>query len=174
MSDLVAAVVSVLATSVGRWSALARIEPELLAREPAPGEWSVLACLSHIVDAEPVFQARVRAILAGRDFPGYDPDRQSSPIERSAADLAEQLGRMRPDSLGELGRLDEADLDRTARHVELGMVTMREFLNEWAAHDTMHVVQAERALMQAFVPGSGPWRSFFADHDVAPVTAPQG
>ena len=43
---------------------------------------------------------------------------------------------------------------------------MAELLNEWAAHDTMHIVQAERALMQSFVTGSGPWRSYFADHDV--------
>jgi hypothetical protein len=45
-------------------------------------------------------------------------------------------------------------------------VTLRELLSEWAAHDTMHIVQAERALMQAFIPGSGPWRRHFADHDV--------
>ena len=30
----------------------------------------------------------------------------------------------------------------------------------------MHIVQAERALIQAFIPGSGPWRYYFADHDV--------
>lgn len=29
----------------------------------------------------------------------------------------------------------------------------------------MHVVQAERAVMQAFIPSSGPWRFYFADHD---------
>src|SRR5260221_14319361 len=39
-------------------------------------------------------------------------------------------------------------------------------VHEWAAHDLMHTVQAERALMQPFVVGSGPWRSYFADHDV--------
>ena len=43
---------------------------------------------------------------------------------------------------------------------------MEQLLNEWAAHDTMHIVQAERALMQAFIPGSGPWRMYFADPDV--------
>jgi hypothetical protein len=31
----------------------------------------------------------------------------------------------------------------------------------------MHLVQAERALMQRFIPATGPWRSYFADHDVA-------
>jgi hypothetical protein len=30
----------------------------------------------------------------------------------------------------------------------------------------MHLVQAERAVMQAFIPETGPWRSAFADHDV--------
>jgi len=39
-------------------------------------------------------------------------------------------------------------------------------LNQWAAHDTMHLVQAERAVMQAFIPESGPWRHYFVDHDV--------
>jgi len=39
-------------------------------------------------------------------------------------------------------------------------------LNEWAAHDLMHTVQAERALMQPFIPGSGAWRVYFREHDV--------
>ena len=43
---------------------------------------------------------------------------------------------------------------------------MAELLNEWVAHDTMHIVQAERALIQPFIPASGPWRGYFADHDV--------
>lgn len=45
-------------------------------------------------------------------------------------------------------------------------MTLRELLNEWAAHDLMHLVQAERAVMQPFIPDSGLWRFYFADHDV--------
>jgi hypothetical protein len=63
--------------------------------------------------------------------------------------------------------VSEADLERTAGHPELGQVTLREMLNEWAAHDLMHTVQAERALMQPFVVGSGKWRGTFAAHDAA-------
>ena len=66
-----------------------------------------------------------------------------------------------------LATLTESDLDRPSRHSALGPVTLRQFLNEYWAHDTMHLVQAERALMQAFIPETGPWRSYFADHDVA-------
>jgi hypothetical protein len=59
------------------------------------------------------------------------------------------------------------DLSRSARHSELGVVTLEELLHEWAAHDLMHTVQAERAILQPFVIGSGPWRSYFQDHDVS-------
>jgi len=30
-----------------------------------------------------------------------------------------------------------------------------------SAHDLMHTVQAERAMMQPFIAGSGPWRPYF-------------
>ncbi len=169
MSDLLTEAASVLATSVARWGALASVEPGLLARRPAPGEWSAIQCLQHVVDTEhAVFRARVLAIGDGRDFAAFDPDAEGGvdTIERSAPELAAELGRMRPDSLATLLGLTTADLSRTARHAELGVVTMAELLSEWAAHDTMHIVQAERAVMQAFIPGSGPWRPYFADHDV--------
>jgi hypothetical protein len=32
--------------------------------------------------------------------------------------------------------------------------------------DVTSIVQAEEALMQVFIPGTGPWRWEFADHDV--------
>ena len=47
MSDLVAQSLSMLRTSVDRWSAIARIDPELLARPPKPGEWSAIQTLQH-------------------------------------------------------------------------------------------------------------------------------
>lgn len=169
MSDLIAQTRSVLATSVDRWTAVARIDADVLARRPATGEWSALECLRHAVDTElAVFEARVRAILAGQDFPGFDPTAQGSTgtADETAVDLAARLAPMRATSLATLTGLVPADLDRTARHAELGVVTMAELLNQWAAHDTMHIVQAERALMQAFIPASGPWRSYFSDHDV--------
>ena len=167
MSDLLTDVQSVLATSTARWSAIARIEPAILARRPEPGEWSAIECLAHVVDTElVVFRARVLAILEGRDFASFDPDAEGSPIDRPATALAAELESSRPESLATLATLTAGDLGKTARHASLGIVTMSELLNEWAAHDTMHIVQAERALMQPFVTGSGPWRSFFVDHDV--------
>lgn len=168
MPSLISSAISMLAATPARWAALAGVEAELLARRPAAGEWSALDCLGHVVDTEAVvFRSRVAAIRDGRDFAAFDPDAEGTPVNRSMEALAAELATLRAASLEVLATLTDADLDRTARHAELGPVTMRELLNEWAAHDTMHLVQAERALMQAFIPGSGPWRQYFADHDVA-------
>ncbi len=168
MSTLIRDTVSMLASTPVRWAALAGIEPELLAREPAPGEWSALHCLSHVVDTErSVFRARVLAILAGRDFAAFDPDADGSDTSGvSARALAGDFVRLRAASLDTLAGITQADLAKTAVHAEFGRVTMAELLNQVTAHDTMHLVQAERALMQAFIPGSGPWRFYFGDHDV--------
>ena len=45
------------------------------------------------------------------------------------------------------------------------MVALRVVLNTWGAHDLQHPVRAEEALMQAFIPGTGPFRFRFEDHE---------
>jgi len=175
MTNLVSRAISILRINGDRWRALSTgIDHELLLRPPAPGEWSALQCLGHATDTEAaVFVARVRALLAGDAvLAAYDPDRESTPItvDTDRAALAERHAALRAETLVVLATVAESDLDRAGRHAELGVVTLRQLLNEWVAHDLMHLVQAERAVMQAFIPGSGPWRGGFADHDVdAPV-----
>jgi hypothetical protein len=174
MSDLVGDLIDILRVDGDRWRGLANgLDRDLLARPPAPGEWSALQCLGHAADTEAfVFSARVRAMRDGRpELPSYDPDVQATPVTDATdpAALAERLTAQRRDSLALLASITTEDLDRSSRHLELGPVTMRELLNEWAAHDMMHIVQAERAVMQPFIPASGPWRFYFADHDVEAV-----
>jgi len=171
MEQLIAHTHSILRTTARRWEDLtASVAAELLRTPPAPGEWSALDCLAHLLDTEQqVFPVRVRALLAGRDFPAFNPDAQGMVAQGSVdpTALAGQFARVRGESLIALGNLAAADLPRTARHAELGRVTLAELLNEWAGHDLMHTVQAERALMQPFIHGSGPWKVYFADHAVA-------
>jgi hypothetical protein len=110
----------------------------------------------------------VRAFLAGQDFPSFDPDAQP-PVDLSRpAELAHAFATLREESLALLAPLTAAGLARNARHAELGPVTLGDMVHEWAAHDLNHTVQAERALLQPFIAGSGPWRTagVFADHDV--------
>ncbi len=168
MDNLIQQVHTVLSTTPARWRDLTETLPvELLMRPPAPSEWSALECLQHLLDAEQfVFPVRVEALLAGRDFEAFNPDTQGSNPRLGPAEMAAEFARYRAASLDDLLRVRPTDLSRTARHSELGMVTLSELLHEWAAHDLMHTVQAERALMQPFITGCGPWRPYFKDHDL--------
>ncbi len=164
MNDVLAHARVLLAATPQRWLALAETTPhDLLARQPLPGEWSALECLQHVVDTEPIFVVRIEAILAGRAFPGFDPDAQKK-TPGDALAVAQEFARLRSDTLATLAKVTPADLERRGHHQELGSVTLSEHLNEVVAHDLMHVVQAERALMQPFIQASGPWQPYFADH----------
>ncbi len=174
MDRLIADVASILGAAPSRWNELTgTVGRDLLERAPSPGEWSPVQCLQHVLDTERMaFPARVVALLEGRDFPSFDPhdDGHVTSVEGTPAALSAEFGRLRASSLALLEGLTADDLERRARHAELGPVTLRELLNEWAGHDLMHLVQAERALMQTFVAGSGPWRRYFADHDASRPT----
>jgi len=168
MENLFPAAHAVLASTPPRWDQLARHLPaDVFSRPAAPGQWSALNCLQHLIDAERfVFPLRVRAFLAGRDFDAFDPDSQGtvSQTSRLAIELAAEFATLRASSLTLFDSLKPADLPRQAIHAELGPVTLSHLLHEWAGHDLMHTVQAERALMQPFIEGCGPWQSYFADH----------
>ena len=168
MDTILQSVRSILEITPTRWLNLTEsVATDLLVQPPAPGEWSAVDCLQHLVDAERwVFPARVRCLLAGQDFPAFDPDSQGTKpaVDQNPAGLAAEFARLRADGLQALEAVTLADLPRQARHQELGIVSLSELLHEWAAHDLMHTVQAERALMQPFIQGCGPWHHYFQDH----------
>ena len=168
MNTLLEHVQAVLSTTPERWQRLVSTLPiDLLTRPPVAGEWSALHCLQHLLDAERLnFPVRFHAFLAGQDFVAFDPNQQHSSLDSQTPEqLAAAFARTRQESLVLLKHVGDEDLRRTVRHPQLGTVTLAEMLQTWAAHDLMHTVQAERALMQPFMLGSGPWRPFFRDHE---------
>jgi hypothetical protein len=115
----------------------------------------------------------VRCFLEEKDFPSFDPDAAAALAladTRNPLELADEFAALRSASLELLATLNEDDLGRTAKHAALGQVTLGQMLHEWAAHDLMHTVQGERALMQPFIAGVGPWRSYFTDHLAKPAS----
>lgn len=156
---------SILSTTLARWQSLAENVPaDLLRRRPAPAEWSALECLLHLVDTERyVFPVRVRAFLDEQDLQGFDPETQGAKLDEhtTSAELVQKFSVLRRESLALLATLSPGDLPRTARHSELGLVTLEQMLNEWAAHELNHTIQAERALMQPFIDACGPWQGYF-------------
>jgi hypothetical protein len=170
MENTMELVQSVLKTSPQRWVQLAEaLPPELFQRVPAPTEWSAYECLQHVVETERmVFPARIGYLLRGEDFPAFNPGAEEMKPngKLTPADLAREFSRLREESLALLSRVANEDLGRKARHQELGLVTLGEMVNEWAGHDLMHMVQAERAILQPFIEGCGSWKPYFSDHAV--------
>ena len=170
MNNLLETVKAVLSTTTIHWSRLTENLPEdLLARNPLPNEWSAMDCLCHLLDTEKwIFPIRVKALLDGENIVDFDPDKQGTHYTTQVPKrLSEEFAQLRKSSLNELERVTPHDLSLTARHSELGIVTVEQLLHEWAAHDLLHTVQAERAILQPLILGSGPWRAYFKDHDVS-------
>ena len=160
---------AILSTTPERWQRLVSTLPtDLLTRPPATGEWSALTCLQHLLNAERFnFPVRFRAVLTGQDFVAFDPNQQHPDLDgQTPEQLAAAFTHARQESLALLAQVREDDLGRTAQHPQFGTVMLIELLHTWAAHDLNHTVQAERALMQPFLLGCGPWRSFFRDHEI--------
>lgn len=158
---------AVLSITPARWQNLTSTLPaELFSRQPLAGEWAAAECLRHLLETERhVFPVRTRAFLEGKDFTPFDPRAQDSgEASQEPAQLAAEFARLRAGSLHLLEQITPADFSRTARHPSFGQVTLREMLHTWGAHDLMHTVQAERALMQPFIASAGPWQVYFADH----------
>jgi len=167
VTDVLVMVKAILSTTATRWSQMTEAMPiDLLNRQPAAGEWSATECLIHLLDTEHIFPARVQALLTGQAIPAFDPDTQGTKVTTSSPEkLASEFASLRQASLAVLERVAPQDFNRTAEHSELGTVTLGQLLHEWAAHDLNHTIQAERAIMQPFIQGSGPWRSYFREHE---------
>ena len=118
---------------------------------PMAGEWSVLECLAHIVDAELVAAARYRWVLAHDepDLIGYDQDlwvdRLHDPVEDGEVllDLFEPL---RNANLDLWHRASLEQRDRVGVHRERGAESYGLLFTMIAGHDRFHLAQAERAL----------------------------
>jgi hypothetical protein len=165
MEKMLSWVKAVLAVTPETWRRWARDLPaELLSSSPAPGQWSTLECLEHLIDVERLYQFRLGCLLKGQDFPAFDPDRQGKAADRPATELAEEFAERRTGTLKALAPIGVGDFARTARHQELGPVTLGQLLHAWAGHDLNHTVQAERAMMQPFIRGCGAWHKYFSDH----------
>lgn len=170
MNTMLERVLAVLSTTPERWQRLVSTLPgELLTRPPAAGEWSARGCLQHLVDAERVlFPVRFRALLTGQDFSDFDPNEPHPDLATQTPEqLAAAFAQHRQESLVLIQQVKDEDLERTVQHPKFGTVTLAEFLHTWAAHDLNHTIQAERALMQPFILGCGPWNFFFRDHEIA-------
>ncbi len=128
---------------------VAGLSREEVLQPEAPGKWSILEVVAHLVDQELVNSYRLRAIVA-EDEPviqGYDQDRWAARLryrETEIEDLLRELEALRGRNLRLYRQLSETELDRVGIHSERGRESARRLRALTAAHDLVHRRQIER------------------------------
>ena len=159
---------AVLARTPGTLDALLRGLPDGWVQAHEGGQtWSPFDVVGHLIHGEQTdWIPRARMILEegeSRPFEKFDRFAQyDASKEQSLASLLETFAVLRQDGLRDLAALNltEADLDRRGRHPELGVVTLRQLLATWVAHDLDHVMQIARVLARQYSDEVGPWRAY--------------
>lgn len=139
---------------------------ELLQWKAGPDRWSISEVLAHLADIENVYAERVRRMLA-EDSPALQKYQQPGPEDArsySRGVATEHLTRYAAARRAVVAVLKSAPASagtRTAKHSELGLITLSQMLNEWASHDLGHVRQiVEIYRAHAFHPHSGPFQKY--------------
>ena len=135
--------------------------------DEGPDTWSPYVIIGHLIHGERAdWIPRARIILA------QGPDRRFTPFDRfaqfresegkSLGELLDELARLRAENVATLAgwRLTDAQLALEGEHPELGVVTLRQLLSTWVAHDLSHVAQAARVMAKQYREAVGPWRAY--------------
>jgi len=152
-------------------SVLSHAPPDVAGWKPSPDRWSIREVLAHLVDVESAgFRARIEAMVREDDpvLPAYDQMAVISSGKysaRTAPELLKEFEQERAETLRLLLRLPARTLDRAGRHSEVGRVTVRELVNEWAFHDLGHIRQvAELYRSCLFYPRMGAFQRYYTIH----------
>ena len=115
---------------------------------PAPGKWSIRQLIAHVADAELVAAGRFRQVIA-EDNPTLVPFDQNAwaarldYARRKPKQSLETFRRLRAENYELLKELDEAAFERTGRHTERGVLSLRQMLEGFSSHSESHARQIE-------------------------------
>ena len=150
-------------------SLLLDLPAEWTSGNEGPNTWSPYDVVGHLIHAERAdWIPRVEHILQHGDLVGFPPfDREamfSASAGRSLSELLDEFASLRKISLECLDALDltDADLARTGRHPEFGVVTLAQHLSTWVVHDLTHVNQIVRVMAKQYGDAVGPWRAYLS------------
>ena len=143
-------------------------DPWIAATE-GPQTWSPFDVVGHLIHGERTdWIPRIEHILQHGDavpFPSFDREAMFEASQgKSLQELLATFSSLRAGSLARLQglRLGDADLERRGRHPELGVVTLKQHLATWVAHDLDHLAQIVRVMAKRYGDTVGPWRAFLS------------
>jgi hypothetical protein len=146
---------------------LAGLPAEWTDATEGPDSWSPHVVVAHLVHADRtnwMVRARtIRDLGRARALPPFDPAGQlRDATGRPFPDLLDEFERVRADNLASLASwsVGRDELALTGEHPEFGVVTLRQLLATWVAHDLTHVAQIARVMAKQYRDAVGPWRAY--------------
>ena len=138
-----------------------------LLSDEGPNTFSAFDNLGHLIHGERTdWIPRARIILAQGDVRRFEPfDRFAQVREsegKSVNELLKEFAALRKQNIATLRgwNLEERDFALQGEHPELGMVTLRQLIATWVAHDLGHVAQTARVMAKRYREDVGPWRAY--------------
>jgi DinB superfamily len=132
-----------------------------------PGTWSAFDIIGHLIHGEKTDWIPRAAIILSEQ-----PERCFEPFDRLAQfrnsegktlhQLLDEFEQLRRENLKTLKswNISEKDLEKTGIHPEFGVVTLRQHLATWVAHDLAHLAQTARVMAKQFKQEVGPWAAY--------------
>lgn len=147
---------------------LLRDLPEEWSRQNEGGtSWSPFDVVGHLLHGEETdWIPRARLILEAGESRVFDVFDRHAQFEKSAGkslnELLDTFARLRAESLAVLTswQLTPADLQKTGRHPEFGLVTLSQLLATWTVHDLSHLAQINRVMCRQYTQAVGPWQAY--------------
>lgn len=165
--DLAAGIAVLERTPATLAALLHDLGPEWVDATEGPGSWSPFVIVGHLIHGERTdWIPRAQIILAqraDRRFAPYDRFAQFHESEgKTLAALLEEFARVREAKLRTLAswQLTDRELALTGEHPAFGVVTLRQLLATWVAHDLGHVAQVARVMAKQYRDAVGPWREY--------------
>jgi hypothetical protein len=148
---------------------LAGLPDEWVRATDGPGTWSAFDVVGHLIHGEKTdWIPRVRHMLEKDDSVPFTPfDREAMFTEsrgKMTAALLDEFAALRAENVRALRGfgLTTADLDRRGLHPGLGIVTLRQHLATWTAHDLGHIRQIAQTMGRQYRDEIGPWRAYLS------------
>ena len=168
--DFVEECLSVLTRTPATLDALLGDLPDAwTAATEGPGTWSPFVVIGHLIHAEKAdWISRLAIILEYGTSRPFEPfDREAQLRERdgkSLPALLQEFADSRLDSIARLRamHLTPEKLEFKGMHPGLGIVTARQLMATWTAHDLGHLLQISRVMAKRYKQEVGPWAAYLS------------
>jgi uncharacterized damage-inducible protein DinB len=131
--------------------------------------WSPFDVVGHLIHGEETdWIPRARMILADGESQPFEPFDRFAMFEKSKGksigQLLDKFQQLREANLRALKEMNLTDsmLEQRGRHPELGLVTLKQLLATWVAHDLGHIAQVVRVMAKQYKQEVGPWQQYLS------------